>query len=315
MYDAIKFRLDDLTIHQQKKLIERFALFEVKKHDKAFFWHNQQNSNLKQNFGIYIKIDSEKRTYFELSLHKFFNLITQKDVHNYNDFDFRDANIAFEMLENLLELPIDNAKVYFYEYGLNLVMNEKPVKYSIDAVSVRIGRKPKPFTWDIRQKKDKLTSTEKSKNIRTAYIFYDKTFESKENGFSDVPDNLLRLEIKHLRPDKKPTIKDLKNDFFQKNLKSNFKRAYITAKYKMIFVKGKFSNAQIEIFKTFEKHGFENSLQIYNDDYLHGAISKRTFARKKKDLIIFASGIKPQQIEKKTVTELKNKIVSKLALL
>lgn len=316
MYDAIKFRLDNLEDYQIQKLIERFALFEVRKHDNKIFWHNQQNANLKQNYGIYIKIEDGK-TKIELSLHKFFNLFQNKDLSNFNDFSFEDANTAFKMLENTLEIPIYNGKIYFFEYGVNVQMQNTPNSYMNDLKSISTGRNKKPFTWNVYHKQFKVYSTERHSKIRTVFVLYDKTFESIESNFDNVPENLLRIEIKHKRIEKKIFVSDLIDNVFQKDIKSKFKRSFIDyCNFEMLPIKQNFSGNQIAIFEDLQNLGFDGALNKYLIQMQHDTISRRTFNRRKKQLEFFEkTEKKPIYQEKKSTIEIKEKIMTKLSIL
>ncbi|MBN2664815.1 MAG: hypothetical protein JXR68_14290 [Bacteroidales bacterium] len=316
MFDAIKFRVDNLNTNQLQKLVERFALFEVRKHDNKIFWHNQQNSNLKQNFGIYIKIEDGK-THVELSLHKFYNLFRNIDLSNFNDFSFQDTNGALQMLDNVLKVPILKSRLYFFEYGLNLEMTEPPNNYMNDLKSIQQGKNKKEFTWNIYHKKFKLYSTERHSKIRTVYVLYDKTFESKENGFNNVPEKLLRLEIKHKRIEKKIYLADLMDYNFQSELKSKFKKSFIDyCIFEQFPIKQSFSANQLQIFSDFENLGFEGAENKFYNQLQLGSISKKTYKRRIEQLKIFnETSVKPVFVEKKTTIELKEKIWTKLSTL
>ncbi len=316
MYDAIKFKINNLTQIEQSRLMKRFALFEVQKHNGKTFFHNKQNDNLKQNFRIYIKIENDV-TFIELSLHKFYNLYKGLDLSNFNDFSFKNANEAFKLLADVLMLNICNSKVYFYEYGCNLEMANAPNTYMEQLKSIKTGRTNKLFTWNVYYKRFKAYSTERHSKIRTVFVLYDKSFESSQSGFLNVPKNLLRIEIKHKRIENNLTISDLQDATFQKELKSRFKRSFIdNCIFAKFPIKQKYTANQLQIYSDFENLGFAGADNKYKSQLELNTISKRTYKRRLNQLKVFAeTDEKPIFVEKQTTVELKEKIRTKLSKL
>lgn len=314
MYDHLKIKIENpFNQEQTENFKKRFLLFEVQTHDKKIYWHNAQNSNLHQNYGIYIKL---RNNTFEISfsIHKFYNAVNYKISTNYNDFNFENVKTAFKQLSDVLQININEAKIIEYEYGLNIQMTLNPKDYFADVISIKQNKIIKPFTWVTYYKKYKVYSTEKHKDIRTIFQMYDKTFECLEDKIKDVPINILRVEIKHKRLSKALFIKDLLNKDFYNNCKTMIKRNFIqNIEFKKYHVKGRFTELEKEIFENIENTGVDETIGKYHNEYLHGIISEVTYKRRKKEVYKIATrNDKPEYIEKITVTEFKEKIISKL---
>lgn len=259
MYDNIKLNI--AYQFKTKKELDDFC----EKHNLSSDWKgiysNGNKKNLQQNKGIYIKVYQPTKTQkgkitIVFSLQKFYNEIKGESRQNWNDFNFKQANEAKRLLDDFLKLETDTAKVMFYEIGINVKTAKPQKKYleQLDCISIK-GRELK-ILEDVTRKEYTQYSTNRSKEKRIVYVFYNKTYEAQSKYTSDkdknsVPKNILRIEMKYKRSIENIKFARLFDTDFQKSLFEEFAEK-ITEKlrYKTKQVNPpKLTNKQFELYK------------------------------------------------------------------
>jgi hypothetical protein len=221
MYDNVKLTLPLLFADNEMRLNEfliRFSLFV--KDEKKCIYNNKGYETLTQNKGVYIHLKNSKLT-LELSLHKFYNYCLYTKSLNYNDFDFKEAKQAAAWLAEMFNpyFDIAAAKVVKYEVGINVITSENPDLYLQELKQININAKVLRILEDVRFKEYKQYSTQRDKDKRIIYIFYNKTFEArsktkKQTAKLNVPENVLRVEKDNKRPfENIPFARLFDNDF------------------------------------------------------------------------------------------------------
>lgn len=278
MYDQIKFCLPNVLSREQiEKIIIRFALYKSEERNKTFY-HNAQNTGLKQCKGIYIKIENDF-IFIELSLHKFWNELNGRGLRNDNNFTFEQATTTIFDLQRFLEFEILQSKVYFYEYGLNIKATNELSFFTNDIIGVK-AKDIHEFTWVVYHKKFKVYSTERRKVIRTVFVIYDKTYEMLQKDFFDVEPNLIRIEIKHKRIENKKNLLDLFTNEQKNIIMTNLKKNFID---NIIFKKNRDKNTNLQdylIYENIKKFGVDYTKDLFWQEFKNGVISQRTYKRR-----------------------------------
>ncbi len=322
MYDNIKMRLISYTPKQTAYIKNRFSLFETSDKNKPYY-HNRGNETLTQNHNIYIKIE-EGVMYIELSLQKFYNSITTGKQINYNDFSFKQANKAYIKLKELLKLNISKANVLIYEYGINVLMSKEPEAYMKQIKGFEINKQYKKVIEDRRYKEYKLYGTNQSKNKRTIYIMYNKTYEtyskiknidSEPETIALIPKTLLRIETKIKRPSRTIELRELFITNFQKQIKQSFLLNFTqNIEFKQIHIKTKEMTSNNEqLYRQIRENGVNETLKDIEQQFKNNAISKRTYNRRI-DYIKLLNNNNLLPLYKQTLeeTEFKQLIINKL---
>lgn len=141
------------------------------------------------------------------SLHKLFN----NGQHNYNDFNIDNLANTIQFLTSQFNINARDCRLRCLEIGVNVV-----VPYEVDSIiNHSILHKKVPF--EIKYNSD---DGNYKQVIHSQYFIklYNKTKHFKKR-FSDVPDNLLRFEIKYRKMEKLNsigiyTLLDLKRGIF-----------------------------------------------------------------------------------------------------
>ena len=288
MYDNIRlimpYPFD--TEKELKGFIERFALFVSDNHKQIY--HNSGYDTLKQNNGIYINLelpsDTRKGKFtLNVSLHKFFNSYNKKGLQNINRFTFKEAQTAFKQLKQFLNINLDYALVKKYEIGINIQTSQSPDNYMHELETIKGLR----ILEDLHYKEYKQFSTNKEKNKRTVYIYYNKTHEArtkqkKKQSKANIPDNILRIEKDVKRPPKILFYELFKAEFTaiqKQRFKQEFTQKII---YKSYLQKTpNLSYKQAEIIKEIQSKGFDKFLQQTQQNK-----AKRIITRGQYDYII-----------------------------
>lgn len=325
MYDHIRLSMPQPFTDPAARdaFIQRFGLFV--RDDKRGVLHNRGYNTLEQNRGIYMRLATAPKQKTEVltlsfSLHKFYNSITNKAYQNYNDFTFAAANKAYNIMLELLNIDLSQAQVKKYELGINILCPLNPQSYMAELSHITINGKDARIEEDIHQREYKQYSTHKTRDKRSVYIFYDKTFEARSKIKDPakrvaIPDNIMRIEKDNTRPSEKIYFNQLFAPCFQRLALQEFRRRFVDGlHYKATSIKTKgVTSKQIEVSQQLRKHGLEASQQHYKDLYKQGFISAKQYRYFNELLQIIAVGdIKIKQDISKTAKEAKCMIMSKL---
>ena len=213
MYDYIKIKANyPFTSDDELNEFCRRHLVTVRDDIKGIV-NNSERDGLEQNKGIYIKIEipniekgRKGEIVLKFSLHKFYNDLKGLGRQNFNRFTFEDANEAYIMFLEFLQIDLTLAKVQYYEVGINIITKIEPDKYLAELNHIVIKKERKRIIEDVNEKEYKQYSTNKSEKIRVVHVFYNKTFEAKSKLSKSnkivIPVNVLRVEKRHRRVEK-----------------------------------------------------------------------------------------------------------------
>ncbi len=325
MYDNIRILLNYpfKTDAEFNQFCTRFDVFV--KDDKKGILHNKGYEGLKQNSGIYIRLETptEKRKgniAFSFSLHKFYNSAQKKGLFNYNDFGFEQANQAYKMFRELMPIDVSGAVVKKYEVGINIATNEDPDSYMKELNLIKVKDREMRIIEDLHYREYKQYSTHKDKGKRIVYIFYNKTFETRSkikdpDKRETIPDNILRVEKDNRRPMEKILFRQLFSPEFQQLTKNEFRSRFVSDLYYKSFpVKTKgISTKQLELWKQLQEKGEAETLNHYQTLYKQNAITKIQFWYVKKNIeLILRDKIQPELSISANAKKLKQLIIDKL---
>lgn len=266
-------------------LKKRFSMYN-ENYNKGTY-NNAGYEKLYQNGGLYVKYNPQSKIpshyIVSFSLHKYYELRNGGGLQNYTQFSRENAQKAYEM--SVKEYPfLENAKILRYEAGVNVALSDNPSEYMKELDYIAYGKRKIRIIESSKHKEYKVFSSHSTNNIRSTYIFYDKTEESQD---INCPKDLLRCEKKYIRLSETiyynqgkegifsdlylaAVLMDLQNslvknlNYQQKVVKSGTKNEYLLQK--MIVEYGE--NAQNELQKM----------------YKNGEITKTDYYRQKKKI-------------------------------
>jgi hypothetical protein len=286
MYDNIKVALPLPFADNGKQVQEFCARFSLFVQDgKRQVFSNKGYEILTQNKGVYMRLKNRKLT-LEFSLHKFYNFCVCGKPFNYNNFNFVEAKQAaawlFEMFKPYFD--ITQAKVVKYEVGINVQTSETPDLYLRELRQLNINAKVLPIKEDIHYKEYKQFSTQRDKDKRIIYIFYNKTFEArskerKQAARAIIPENILRVEKDNKRPIENILFARLfENDFIILTI-SEFKQRFCGClEYKSTLEKpDAMSKANFELLQLLFDNGKHGAMAKVENDYKGKTIGRTTY--------------------------------------
>lgn len=267
-------------------LKQRFSMYNENLNKGTY--NNAGYEKLYQNGGLYVKYNPPQgkipaHYIVSFSLHKYYELRIGGGLQNYTQFCREKVIKAYEM--SIKEYPfLENAKILRYEAGVNVELSENPSEYMKELDYISYGKRKIRIIESAKHKEYKVFSSHSTNNIRSTYIFYDKSEESMD---TNCPKNLLRAEKKYIRLSETiyynqgkegifsdiymlATLADLQNSFVknchyqQKVVKSGTKNEYLLQK--MIVEHG--NNVQNELQKM----------------YKNGEITKTDYYRQRKKI-------------------------------
>lgn len=228
MYDNIKMLLEKNLSGGE---IEKFCTnCNLRQTTKEGVFDNQNERNLKQGKGIYIKLEIREtkaaRITIECSLHKLYNEITSGTRQNWNDFNFMQANQAAEYLSTFVGMELGGAKILRYEIGINIKTEKAAEIYFKELESIIYKGREMRILEDVKYKEYKQYSTNRSKDKRIVYVFYDKSHEAKSKAPADkrneIPNNIIRIEMKVKRIDGSLKFATITDKTFERELLKDF---------------------------------------------------------------------------------------------
>ena len=279
MYDNIKIRFEyPFTDSELMEFCSRHNLEHIEGSGK---YRSGTARNLKQGKGVFVKLDMQtagKGTVrVECSLHKLYNEITTGNRQNWNDFDFGKAREAAEYLSGFVGLDISRADVVSYEIGINVQTTQPPEVYLRQLECIVVKFREIRIMEDPKYKEYKQFTTNKSKDKRIVYVFYDKTHEQRgKSGGGNVPDNILRIEMKCKRTDKGLKFCTLFDTDFQNEVLADFAFKIVDClKYQSQQREPrKLTSLQFETYKAIRRHGVKRERETARQRYKAGKMSK-----------------------------------------
>ncbi|MDR0575628.1 MAG: hypothetical protein LBG96_16675 [Tannerella sp.] len=229
-----------------KPLTESEIIFVVKKNglktnsrNGVVFYDNEEEKNLKQHNGVFIRIETTCRLKIECSLHKYWNETSGKERNNYNRFSMPDAKKAFDRLLRDKGIDFKDLNIYNYEIGLNLNVSKDCRAYMDKMTGIGASGSEKPLFVNPRYKDRRVKTTVFHERARKYFKVYDKVYESKEKKRKVIPDgNILRIETVNRRLDNfgafdffsRDNLAKLFDQFFRDWRTLQFERDLITPK-------------------------------------------------------------------------------------
>lgn len=317
MYDNIKIRFEyPFTDSELMEFCSRHNLEHIEGSGK---YRSGTARNLKQGKGVFVKLDMQAEgkgtVRVECSLHKLYNEITTGNRQNWNDFDFGKAREAAEYLSGFVGLDISRADVVSYEVGINVQTTQPPEVYLRQLECIVVKFREIRIMEDPKFKEYKQYTTNKSKDKRIVYVFYDKTHEQRsKSGGGNVPDNILRIEMKCKRTDKGLKFCTLFETGFQKEVLADFAFKIVDClKYQSQQREPRrLTSLQFEIYKAIRRHGVKRERETARQRYKAGKMTRGEY-QYRIELIGEVSKIK-EDLESVTdeVNELKQLTINKL---
>jgi len=228
--------------------------------------------------GILLRVNNEKLQ-IKCSLHKVFYKKKYGVLDNTGIFTVSNANEALELLFNHIGAKKDNAKITYFEIGLNLPVKHEATKYIELMQAITTGKTSikKTFGEDKNYKKNQQKTTEKSKGIKVVYKTYNKEAENAARQRKEpTGEHVLRLETMYRRQSISVT------DFFKKEnidkLVSYFYRDWARVEFTRTMSAD--SGTRISEMYNAEKVlllGAENYLQKAKEDFKNGKITEKQY--------------------------------------
>lgn len=146
--------------------------------------------------GIYISIKNNK-VEIKCSLHKLYNKWIQGNLENSGMFTVTEARRTLYTLFNKIGLQPDNARINYFEVGLNIPTDHEPIEYIELIKSITTGKggkQTKEMFNDANFRKNRQKTTEKRRTIKKYFKIYDKGFEMADRKRTE-PNGLKILRI------------------------------------------------------------------------------------------------------------------------
>ena len=227
MFDLITIVTPPLTDDKIDLIVLRNGL-QTNSRDGLVFYDNINTKNLKQQKGIYVKIETNRRLKIEGSLQKFWNELQFGERNNYNLFTMSDAKKAIKNLLHEKGIDITDAFVYSYEIGLNMNVSKDCRTFldkikSVGAVGSERLFYVNPMYINPMHKNERLKVTGFQK-VRKYFKVYDKVYECMDKKRKVIPEgNILRIETVYKRLDKSPVIDFFSSDNLKKIVEAFFR--------------------------------------------------------------------------------------------
>lgn len=203
MLDLITIVTPPLTDDKIDHIVWRNGL-QTNSKDGVVFYDNIDSKNLKQQKGIYVRIETNKRLKAEGSLHKYYNEITGNERNNHNMFTMSEAKTTISRLLHDKGISIEDARVYNYEIGLNLNVSKDCDSYLDKIRSIGAAGSERLFYVNPKyvhplhgSERLKVTGF---KGVRKIFKVYDKVHECKDKKRKVIPEgHILRIETAYRR--------------------------------------------------------------------------------------------------------------------
>jgi hypothetical protein len=258
----------------------------------------------------------------EFSLHKVYNYFVFGKQFNYNDFTLTEAKQAAAWLAEMFNPYFDImiAAVKKYEIGINVLTSESPDLYLRELKQMNVYAKVLPIKEDIHYKEYKQFSTQRDRNKRIIYIFYNKTFEarSKERNLAEranIPENLVRVEKDNKRPVEKILFARLFDIDYQQLTINEFKQRFCNdLEYKGIPIKPEnMKYTDYEMLCLIYDKGTDGANAKIRADFENGSIPQRMYYRKLQIIKQISKRVPEVKITySRRAIELNNLIISKI---
>lgn len=230
MIDLITLVKPCLSETEIATLVEKNDL-QTNSSDGVVYYDNLNTKNLKQQQGVYFKIETNQKLRIEGSLHKLHNEILEGNRSNINLFSMPNARQTVNRLLEDREIPTADLRVYSYEIGLNLNVTLNCRAYLDKMKSIGASGSEKQLYVNPRYKDERVKTTVFHNHTRKYFKVYDKVFEMMDKKRKQLPDgNILRIETAYRRLDN-CFVTDFFNPDNLKKLLESFFRDWRTVQF------------------------------------------------------------------------------------
>ena len=194
-FSIVAKRISDVDKLQIIKKNNLQCIFNISTNSKNY--DNAQNKNL--TGGIYLKI-CENDLKIEGSVHKYFHYLKYKTLENYTVFTMLDFIETIEIIFKNFSIPKLEFFVMHYEIGLNVFVEQNPIKYLNEAQSIgKLDGTQRKLYINPKYKQERFLTTQMHRDNTLVYRMYDKDFERRDRGKNTVISNCIRIETKRTR--------------------------------------------------------------------------------------------------------------------
>lgn len=231
MFDLITIVTPPLANDKIDHIVWRNVL-QTNSRDGVVYYDNIDSKNLKQQKGIYLKIERNRKLKAEGSLHKYYNEVIRNERTNYDMFTMSEAKTAIKQLLHEKGIDEADARIYHYEIGLNLNLSKDCIAFMKKIKSIGTIANEKLIYVNPKYKDERDKTTEFHTHIRKYFKIYDKVFESVQKKRKVIPGgNILRIETVNRRVTK-GSVKDFFSPESLHKLVENFFRDWRTIRFK-----------------------------------------------------------------------------------
>lgn len=272
MIDKIHLHKSALSESQILTILDKNKLIKYTENGEVFYRNFKE---AKFYGGLSIEITTKKELNVRVSVHKYYNYLTQKKTENYTPFSMYQAQETIYKILFQLGISIENIQVKMYEVGLNIIL-PVDVKTILNKVQSIQTQQLKKIYINPKYKDERAIYTEFYKDIRTHYKLYDKVQEMKDRKAQPLPQEyILRVETSRNRPEKlslqkflsllpneqKVFLKDWSGLLFEKEVKAPKGTNYIKK----------------EFAKKVNELGWEVVKEMVGNDHKNKTITRRQF--------------------------------------
>lgn len=201
MIDLITLVKPCLSEAEIATLVEKNDL-QTNSSDGLVYYDNQATKNLKQQQGVFIRVETNHKLRVECSLQKFYSEISAGERSNYGLFSMPNAKEAIKRLLADKAIAADDLRVYSYEIGLNLTVSKSCRAYLDKLKSIGATDNERQLYVNPRYKDERVKTTVFHNHTRKYFKVYDKVFEMMDKKRKQLPDgNILRIETAYRRLD------------------------------------------------------------------------------------------------------------------
>lgn len=234
-----------------------------------------------ENIFIHLKND---RVQVKCSLHKVWAKLTTGLLDNSRRFTMTDARVAMAMLMEHIGAGKEGWTVSYFEIGLNLRMDDEPIRYIEQVTGIRQEDGEREMFNDANWVKHHQLTTERSRNFKKVMKIYDKTWEAREKKRKDVDERVLRIETIYKR--QKVPVEEFISEAFGRRLASRFMRDWLRLEWRRYMEAEKgMKQSQIDKARRIIEIGTEAYMEECRRLYMERRMTKkawetcRTFAR------------------------------------
>lgn len=203
---------------------------------------------------------------------------------NFDIFSFDNARNSIELLSNRIGINLKNAKINYYEVGLNLTMNNDCHEYINEMQAIGILENKRKLFINPKYKGERIKTTTFHRDIRKVYKVYDKIHEMRDKKREEKPSapNILRIETTYRRVENM-TVSTLLHEKTVRKIATQFLKDWRTVQFSDFNVKVKKGTHQrkIDLIKEIIIYGEPNVLKQAKQDYKDGKLTERRYRDKR----------------------------------